>query len=99
MDDEDGDGIVVTVRWLSVTTDDLIAEARMLGTGGKAGLQEIKWRILEKMGITEREATPLATYLKAMHCENGLPYTMPAHPAIGDAVSEGGAARFVWWLA
>lgn len=95
----DTDEIAVTVRWLSLTADDIVAEAKMLGAGGKSDLLEIKWQVLEKMGITDREATPLDTYLKAMHVENGLPFSLPAHPAITNAVMEGGAFKFFWWLA
>lgn len=94
------DDFVVTMRWIDVTEGDLLAEARERLYAGIAALDEFKFDLLaRRLGLTDREATPLATYLKAMHGENGLAYAVPAHPAIANAVQEGGLRRFIWWLA
>ena len=95
----DTDEIEVKIRWLTVTGDDIKAQALELARGGRADETELKYRVLAKLGITDRQDTPLKTYLKAMHEENGLPFSLPAHPAITNAVMEGGAFKFFWWLA
>lgn len=85
----------VTLRWLDITDEDLRA-ALLLDTDGAKG------RALERLGIAREPGEhALTAWCRAMHAENGLPYSAPAHPAIRDAYEQGPASlsRFIFWIA
>ena len=85
----------VVIRYISLTDDELAAQ---LMTPESEDYLRRKWGVLREMGIAGNQGTPMEAYLRAMHEENGLPYSMPAHPAIADALGVDGF-RFLWWLA
>lgn len=82
---------------------DIDSEAALLGDAllPRDRMDAFKRKAVEQLGITIREGeTPLQAWMRAMHEENELPYSQPAHRAISDAVIQNaGPFRFMWALA
>jgi len=67
----------------------------------KDRLAELKWKALEKIGITPKQFgdTPLKAWIRHLSEINGLEYTTPCHPDIASAIQWNvGCQRFLWFL-
>jgi len=62
---------------------------------------EIKQRILDALHITRQEGESyLNAWLRVVHADNNIPYSIPANPRITEAIlSSRDVSRFMWVLA
>ena len=87
----------ITITYLNMQQEDLknimIAEAIT-----DVSAQKIK--ALKRMEIEHTEKTPMASWIKHLSEINDLPYTVPAHIDLVDAIQEDiQALRFMFWIA
>lgn len=81
-------------------TPPALADSLMLEAFQPRDSAAMKERALTLLGITRAaDEKPLAAWLRAMHAENGLPYTRPAHPAIVEACQGVAVSSWVLFIA
>lgn len=87
----------VKLRFFDVSTKDSLLAAAFMP---EEETLRLKLKSLERLGIVPMDGEkPLHAWLRVMSEENGLPFTLPAHREIVDAIMYSSASKFVLFLA